>query len=100
MTDKPKLCAAVEKFQERQDKLKEFGASDSEANWGFSNLMTRAIKGAPWVDAGPEYWQLYSSVAGWKRAAMSLTAAAKKVYTKVQKAPLVEAQAVAKWYGW
>lgn len=100
MPDEPKLCKVVEKFEMRQMHYNEWGAQDSEPNGVFASLMAKAVKGEPWVAPKPEYWQLYSSVPGWRRAAQGLTSAAHKVYVKIQKATLLDAQAVAKWYGW
>ena len=100
MIDKPKLCKAVEDFEARQHSLSDLGAADSEPNGMFAHLMAKAVKGEPWVEPKPEAWQLYSSLPGWRRAAQRLTSAAHKVYTKIQKASLLDAQAVSKWYGW
>lgn len=100
MADKPKLCAAVEDFQAQQHRFRDLGGCDTEPRWMFEALMAKAVKGEPWVEPPPEHWQLYSSLPGWKRAAKRLTSAAHKVHVKIQKASLLDAQAVAKWYGW
>lgn len=97
---KPELCAAVDKFCQLQQKLNKWGASDSEPNWMFNSLMRKAIKGLPWTEPQPEAWQLFTSVAGHKKAALRLTAEANRVYNKLQKASVLDVKAVAEWYGW
>lgn len=100
MSDRPRLVADVEAFNKVAESLKAWGATDSEPRWTFNNLMRKAMRGEPWTDFDYTRWELFESVPGWRTASIRLTAAAKKVYTKLQKASILDVKAVSEWYGW
>ena len=100
MSNRRSIEAAIEAFTDVQESLKKWGATDTEPNAVFNSLMRKALEGKPWVDLDYTRWQLFQSVAGWRTASIRLTASAKKVYTQLQKAGLLEAKTVAEWYGW
>ena len=96
----PKLESVLGEFYKLQSKYREYGATDSEPRHFFEYLMEQAIAGKPFPSVSPGDWQIFSSMAGWKRVANSLTKKAQKVYQKIQNAPHVEVMALAKYYGW
>ena len=100
MTSRPETCSIVEAFEKVQQRLLGFGATDTEPDACFRTLMREALSGKPWQEPMPEAWQLFSDQTGWRKASRQLTAAAKKAYKAVQRLNIVDAQALARWYGW
>lgn len=89
MTELEKLKKLIKAFETRQEKYADLGATDTEPDWQFQNVLRTTILGG--VAKMPETardWELYSREAGAGRAARSLTAAAKKVVEHIRSVPL------------
>jgi hypothetical protein len=96
----PKLDGLVREFEVLQAKNREFGATDTEPDGLFSQLMALAIEGKPFPSVRPESWQLFDDVEGWKAAANAMTKKAKDIYDRLRRAPYVDALELAKYHGW
>jgi hypothetical protein len=53
----------------------------------------------PSGEYGEDFWQIYSSMAGWRKVNRALTSACKRVFKAFDKATIRQVQAVDSWYG-
>ena len=97
------LFQEIEKFEEIQCKHSKCGATDTEPNWVFTNLMRKLFKGRKlYVPKSADGWELFTVDKEDRRAsnivAKELAAQVEKIY----KTPCTpdEFGRIAAWYGW
>jgi hypothetical protein len=75
---------AISEFEKIQTKYAKFGATDTEPDSVFQQLLVRAFKGKkPTVPTDAQKWELYNKV-GAPIAAKAMTIAARKVLDLIE----------------
>ena len=79
-----RVAQSVTKMEEVMQKYSGFGASDTEPDWQFQNLLARVVQGKEYKIPQGEEWELYTATMSCKRAANALTSQAARVVKAVE----------------
>jgi len=84
-----------EDFEKAQYELREFGASDSEPDWVFQDIIRQIIKGdKAEIPASANDWQIFSNMKGSNRAAKILSSKTEALVKAIQNVTVAELQEV------
>ena len=98
------ITRSIAKFEAVQDKYSSFGAYDTEPNYMFRHALRKHFSGLevkfgnPAGKDGEDFWQIYTSMAGWRKANRAMTSACKRVLKAMDKATMKQIREVADYY--